>query len=71
MKVTYDDKYDILYVQFKETTVTTKHLDDSIALDYDSDGVIAGIEVLNAQQRLHFELPLQVPVEEYRENAIA
>ena len=52
MKITYDREVDALYICFKETTVTTKHLDDDIALDYDAANRLAGIEILNAAQRL-------------------
>jgi len=52
MKITYDREVDALYVRFKETTVTTKHLADGIAADYDADGRLAGIEVLDAMKRL-------------------
>ena len=33
MKITYDTEVNVLYIRFKETTVTTKHLDNGIALD--------------------------------------
>ncbi len=52
MKITYDREVDILYIRFKETTVTTKHLDEGIAADYDADGRLAGIEILDAVKRL-------------------
>jgi uncharacterized protein YuzE len=52
MKITYDREVDALYIQFKETTVTTKHLAEGIAADYDADGHLAGIEVLDAMKRL-------------------
>ena len=32
--------------------MTTKHLDDGIALDYDEAGRLAGIEILDAMKRL-------------------
>ncbi len=53
MKITYDPIVDALYIRFKETTVTTVHLDDGIALDYDTDGYLAGIEILDAKVRLN------------------
>lgn len=53
MKITYDPTVDALYIRFKETTVTTVHLDDGIALDYDADGYLAGIEILDAKVRLN------------------
>ena len=52
MKVSFDREVDALYIRFKETTVTTKHLDDGIALDYDAAVRLAGIEILDAMKRL-------------------
>jgi uncharacterized protein YuzE len=52
MKITYDREVDALYIQFKDTTVTTQHLADGIAADYDADGRLAGIEILDAVKRL-------------------
>lgn len=52
MKVSFDREVDALYIRFKETTVTTKRLDDGIALDYDAAGRLAGIEILDVMKRL-------------------
>ena len=52
MKITYDREVDALYIRFKETTVTTKHLEEGISADYDADGRLAGIEILDAVKRL-------------------
>jgi len=52
MRIRYDKEGDVLYVEFKDTSVTTKRLDQDIAVDYDADGAIAGIEVLDASKRL-------------------
>jgi uncharacterized protein YuzE len=52
MKITYDRDVDALYFRFRDTTVTTKHLGDGIAADYDSDGRLAGIEIVDAARRL-------------------
>ena len=52
MKITYDSEVDALYIRFTETTVTTKHLEDGIALDYDAANRLAGIEILDVAQRL-------------------
>jgi uncharacterized protein YuzE len=52
MKITYDREVDALYIRFKETSVTTQHLAEGIAADYDSDGRLAGIEILDAKKRL-------------------
>ena len=52
MKVRYDPEADALYIEIKATTVTTKRLDQDIAIDYDSEGHIAGIEILSAKERV-------------------
>jgi len=51
MKITYDAEVDALYIQFLETTVTTEHLTEGIAADYDEEGRLAGIEILDALKR--------------------
>lgn len=38
-------------ITFRETTVTTKHLAEGIAADYDSEGRLAGLEILDAKKR--------------------
>ena len=52
MRITYDREVDALYFRFRETTVTTKHLGESIAADYDAEGRLADIEILDAAKRL-------------------
>lgn len=52
MRITYDSEVDVLYIRFHEATVTTKHLDDGLAADYDAEGRLAGIEILDAVKRL-------------------
>ena len=51
MRITYDSEVDALYIRFIETTVTTKHLTEGIAADYDAEGRLAGIEILDAVKR--------------------
>jgi len=51
MKITYDSEVDALYIRFVETTVTTKHVAEGIAVDYGAEGRIAGIEILDAIKR--------------------
>ena len=38
MKIKYDPEADALSIIFRETTVTTSHLAEGIAADYDRDG---------------------------------
>jgi len=52
MKITYDVEVDDLYICFRETTVTTQHLAEGLAADYDADGHLAGIEILDVVKRV-------------------
>lgn len=52
MGITSDREVDALYIRFKETAVTTKHLTESIAADYDAEGLLAGIEIVDAMKRV-------------------
>ena len=51
MRITYDPKVDALYIRFQDTQVTTKHLAEGIAADYDKEGKLAGLEILDAVKR--------------------
>ena len=48
MRITYDQDVDALYIQFKKTNVTTKQVAEGISIDYDAEGRLAGIEILDA-----------------------
>ncbi|MDI6793615.1 MAG: DUF2283 domain-containing protein [bacterium] len=52
MRIHYDVKGDVLYIEFKKGTVTTKRIDEDVAIDYDEKGWVAGIEVLSAKERV-------------------
>lgn len=53
MRITYDEEVDALYISFKAAEqVETQRIDEDIAFDYDEEGKIAGIEVLDASQRV-------------------
>lgn len=59
MKISCDPVVDTLSITFRETTVPTKHLAEGIAADYDSEGRLSGIEVLDAVKRLGDKASLQ------------
>ncbi len=54
MKLTYDPKYNIAYMRFREkkTEVTTVKISDELNIDLAPDGVVYGIELLNANKQL-------------------
>ncbi len=51
MKIFYDKQADALSIIFRETTVTTKELGEGIAVELDSEGRLAGVEILDAMRR--------------------
>lgn len=51
MKISYDPKADALSIVFRDTTVTTHELETGIAGDYDSEGRLAGLEILDVAKR--------------------
>jgi len=59
MKITYDAQVDAISITFRDTTVTTHDLGDGIAAEYDADGKLAGIEILDAAKRVGGHDPLR------------
>lgn len=51
MKISYDAEVDALSIVFRETSVTTKHLAEGIAAEYDSEDRFVGLEILDAVRR--------------------
>ena len=47
----YDAEVDALSIVFRETSVTTKHLAEGIAAEYDSEDRLVGLEILDAVRR--------------------
>jgi uncharacterized protein YuzE len=53
MKVTYDPQVDVLRILFRDVPVEESDEDKpGVILDYDKDGNIVGLEVLNASKRV-------------------
>ncbi|MCR4318601.1 MAG: DUF2283 domain-containing protein [Planctomycetes bacterium] len=53
MKVIYDPDVDVLRILFRDTQVEESDEDKpGVILDYDKDGNIVGMEVLNASKRV-------------------
>lgn len=54
MKVTYDPRYNIAYLRFREKQeeVETLKLSDEILIDLSPDGTLYGIDLLNANEQL-------------------
>lgn len=52
MKLEYDKEVDALYIRIEETIVAkTKEVEEGINLDFDVEGKLIGIEILNAKAR--------------------
>jgi uncharacterized protein YuzE len=53
MKVIYDPQVDVLRIIFRDTPIEESDEDKpGVILDYDKDGNLVGMEVLNASQRV-------------------
>ena len=54
MRFTYDPKYNIAYLKFREKSaeVHTLKVTDELNIDLASDGTIYGIELLNANEQM-------------------
>jgi len=55
MKFTYDPKYNIAYLKFREKSVEvhTLKVSDELNIDLAPDGTIYGIELLNANEQMY------------------
>ncbi|HEY3856112.1 MAG TPA: DUF2283 domain-containing protein [Verrucomicrobiae bacterium] len=52
MKVTYDPQVDVLRILFRNAPIDESNEDKAgVIIDYDKDGNIVGLEVLNASTR--------------------
>jgi uncharacterized protein YuzE len=51
MKIRYDAEVDALSIIFRESTVTTEELAEGITAEYDAQGQLVGLEVLDAASR--------------------
>ena len=52
MKISYDPEADALSIIFREAECLTEHVAEGIAFDYAGDGILAGIEILDASVRV-------------------
>ena len=52
MKVTYDPEVDVLRILFRNPIEESDEDKAGVILDYDTDGNVVGLEVLNASQRI-------------------
>lgn len=62
MKVTYDSKHDLLYLQFDDTArrVRNEDVSESIVLEIDEDGRLSGMEILGASRAINLDRLLPV-----------
>lgn len=68
MRITYDQKYDLLYLKLGEAEkVLCKEMDEDITFDLDAQGRLVGIEILSASE--HINLSHLLPVEITKEVA--
>ena len=53
MKITYDPEADALYIRLREVQLAdSMDVEEGVTVDLDSEGHIAGIEILDASKRM-------------------
>ncbi len=59
MKLTYDPKYNVAYISFRDrpAQVETIQVSGELNVDIAPDGTVYGIELLNAKEQLHGDHP--------------
>jgi uncharacterized protein YuzE len=63
MKVKYDQEVDVLTIQLSNAPVEESDQDKpGVILDYDKDGNIVGLEILNASKRMENPRALEYAV---------
>jgi uncharacterized protein YuzE len=71
MKISYDPKYDVLYLKFtEEKVVDTIEVDGGVLIDYGEKGNMIGIEIIKASSLIKAN-PLQEIVIKIQEEANA
>ena len=70
MKITYDDRYDLLYLALDESPqqVESRDLAEGVVIDVGADDRIVGIEILGASKLVNLSriLPVEYAVGEPR-----
>jgi uncharacterized protein YuzE len=51
MRIRYDAEVDALSISFRDATVTTQELAEGVAGEYDDQGRLVGLEILDASSR--------------------
>jgi len=59
VRIRYDAEVDALSIVFRDTTVTTQELAEGVAGEYDEQGRLVGLEILDAAKRFGDRRTLQ------------
>ena len=66
MKIEYDPEADALYIQLREA-IPKKNIDvaEGVTVDLDKEGIIVGLEILWARERLGPEALAKISIENF------
>ena len=53
MRISYDPEADALSIILRDTTVTTRELAEGVVGEFDADGRLVGMELLDVSERLN------------------
>ncbi|MDQ4099108.1 MAG: DUF2283 domain-containing protein [Chloroflexota bacterium] len=59
MRIRYDAEVDALSLSFRDTTVTVQELADGVMGEFDADGLLVGLEILDAGTRFGNPSPMR------------
>ena len=63
MKLKYDQEVDILYIKLNDELIQdSNEVHPGVVLDYDADGHIVGIEIMNASKRAIQPMEVQLEI---------
>ncbi|HSB79663.1 MAG TPA: DUF2283 domain-containing protein [Candidatus Methylomirabilis sp.] len=64
MKIEYSKQVDALYIHLREAPVAeSRDVEDGITLDFDAEGHLVGLEVLDASERMGLSNLVNVSIE--------
>ncbi|MGH7378683.1 MAG: DUF2283 domain-containing protein [Candidatus Methylomirabilales bacterium] len=64
MKIEYSKNVDALYIHLRDVPVAeSRDVEEGVTLDFDADGHIVGVEVLDASERLGLSNLVNISIE--------
>ena len=60
MRITYDRDVDVLLIHYRHAPIAySEEVEEGVIIDYDGEGRIVRVEILNLSKREHGHLPMR------------